>query len=129
MIQEFDRAGTNVPDRLLQATGDPLYFVERVRQGNAEWPFFENLLKAALGGLIVTVERHGVTVFVADKLPSGVHSYAVCSSIQKRPVHPGREMYAPSMDRVGGQRKTTNTTTTKTPKRRRPYTFVIVVTD
>jgi hypothetical protein len=43
MIQEFDRTGPDVLDRLRQAQGGPLHFVERIRLGSAGWPFFENL--------------------------------------------------------------------------------------
>jgi hypothetical protein len=103
MIQEFDRTGPDVLDRLRQAQGGPLHFVERIRLGSAGWPFFENLLQAALGGIIVAVEHHGVAAFVADKLLFHV-ARVLLAQFTRPQRNPGREMFAPLMDRVGGQR-------------------------
>jgi hypothetical protein len=68
IVQQFDRAGANVPNRMCQALSGTLHLLESVGLGKGGRAFFKKHLQATLGGRIATIELYGITVFVADIL-------------------------------------------------------------
>jgi hypothetical protein len=60
IVQEFNRSGANVPNRLCQALSGTLNFLERVKH--------QKSFESEVVGTIATIELYGIAAFVANKL-------------------------------------------------------------